>query len=569
MQSISSALDRLRELISEVHSALDVDDVVAVTLDQLIAAVGAARGKLLNIGGDGTPVPVHARSRAHRLPAADFARISRTTVQQVLETGELVFADAGDSGAESFALFGIASAMAGPIRRAAAAAGPERGALPALCPVPGSLRAVAYVDYASGEARPGPAARELFRVACDLIGLVLSQHERLQSAHQRALGAVPIAAPPGTPALQDLLAPASMAQVRRAILPVLHTNAPILLLAESGTGKTLFARSLAAASGKLPFVRVNLGQGDDRNTVRSELFGHVRGAYTGSAKDRRGKVELAAGGTVFFDELLNFPAWVQPLLLDFLQEGTFEPLGWEHPEPKRAVARVLAGINGDVAAAIRDGRLRQDLYYRLAGAVVELPPLRARREDIPALSEAFLRRLYGDRTWALSARLRTWLSLEDHSWPGNFRTLQYMLMRAAAQALMADAESSVLIPEHCEPFLQESESAAGAPGDGGALAQAAAAAALVAAAAATTTEADPLAVDPEDLAGSFARLHRLQARAQAAEKELIELALRRHAGIVVRAADALGMPRNGITSRMRKHRISNTWRHLSTNRDSK
>src|SRR5687767_14987062 len=147
-----------------------------------------------------------------------------------------------------------------------------------------------------------------------------------------------------------------MESIRRELQSAIHGESTILILGESGTGKTLLAHAIAEASGRLPVVRAVLGSSDDLNTITSELFGHERGAFSGALTRRTGLFELAHGGTLILDELLNLPPPAQQLLLDFCQFGTYRPLGYDRREPKRAEVRIIACTNGDIERALAEGR---------------------------------------------------------------------------------------------------------------------------------------------------------------------------------------------------------------------
>jgi DNA-binding NtrC family response regulator len=226
-------------------------------------------------------------------------------------------------------------------------------------------------------------------------------------------------------AMQELLAVA-----RR----VAASDVPVLLTGESGTGKSLLARWIHRHSprSKGPFVSVNLG-GLAETLFESELFGHVKGAFTDARSDRVGRIERAGGGTLFFDEISNITPTQQARLLHVLEERTFERLGDTVPRP--ADTRFLSATNADVRQLIRDGRFREDLYFRLNTVEIALPPLRARRDDIPLLAGYYLTRYAkesGRQPLELSEAARR--ALESHDWPGNVRELAHVMQRAALLA---------------------------------------------------------------------------------------------------------------------------------------
>ena len=269
-----------------------------------------------------------------------------------------------------------------------------------------------------------------------------------------------------TPPLADLLAFPSMRSIRRDLESALAGDSPILITGESGTGKTLFAQAFAEASARQPIVRIVLGGSDDLNTITSELFGHERGSFSGAGSKRVGLVEFAHGGTLLLDEILNLPKQAQKLLLDFTQFGTYRPLGYDRPEPKLAKVRIVAATNGDLRVAVRQGHFREDLYYRLAGVTIRLPPLRERRSDIPALAESATRRSEPARGWTLSLDLRRRLASSDYAWPGNVRELEWTMRRARDHAVVRDPEATCSPPEHLESRDVDHASIDAAQGDG-------------------------------------------------------------------------------------------------------
>lgn len=193
---------------------------------------------------------------------------------------------------------------------------------------------------------------------------------------------------------------------------------PVLLLGETGTGKDRFAHALHRVSPRAerPFVPVNVAALSD-SLVESELFGHEKGAFTGALGRKLGRLELADGGTLFLDELTEIPLHVQATLLRALESGEFERVGGT--ETVSTDVRIVCATNRDLEAAVRDGTFREDLYYRLRGVEIRIPPLRARMGDVAELAEHFLRKL-DSRKWFDGAALEC---LEAYSWPGNVRQL--------------------------------------------------------------------------------------------------------------------------------------------------
>jgi transcriptional regulator with GAF, ATPase, and Fis domain len=211
---------------------------------------------------------------------------------------------------------------------------------------------------------------------------------------------------------------------------VAPTDAGVLIQGETGTGKELIActihRESARSSG--PLVKVNCAALNSE-LVESELFGHVKGAFTGALRDRRGRFELARGGTVFLDEIGELPLETQAKLLRVIQEGEFEPVG--STETLTTNARVIAATNRDLSAMVDGGLFRSDLFYRLNVFPLRVPPLRERPEDIPALVDALLTRFretFDKPIEHISERSLEFL--RKHSFPGNVRELSNLLERA-------------------------------------------------------------------------------------------------------------------------------------------
>jgi len=221
-----------------------------------------------------------------------------------------------------------------------------------------------------------------------------------------------------------------MQQVFRLIDKVAQTNTTVLLTGESGTGKELAARAIHFRSPRRnkPFVVVNCAALSE-HLLESELFGHVKGAFTGAHSDRQGRFELADGGTLFLDELALMSIPLQGKLLRVLQEKTFERVGGTHT--LKIDVRIIGATNKDLAGMMEKKTFREDLYYRLNVVEIDLPPLRERREDIPLLVDhciARLNRELGKKVQASSEEVLELLSRYD--WPGNVRELENVIERA-------------------------------------------------------------------------------------------------------------------------------------------
>jgi DNA-binding NtrC family response regulator len=220
----------------------------------------------------------------------------------------------------------------------------------------------------------------------------------------------------------------AMIEVVKTAVRVASTDLPVLIEGESGTGKELIARLIHRRSrrGGRSFVAVNCGALPD-TLLESELFGHTRGAFTGAGSGRRGLFEEADGGTIFLDEVTETSSAFQVKLLRVLQEGEIRPLGTN--VRKKVDVRVIAATNRDAQALAERGVFREDLLYRLRGAVIRVPALRERREDIRDMVKAFLWEYSGGR---VSITKEAMMALERYDWPGNVRELKHMMQRLAA-----------------------------------------------------------------------------------------------------------------------------------------
>jgi len=292
----------------------------------------------------------------------------------------------------------------------------------------------------------------------------------------------------------------SMRPVLDLVARVAPSDANVLVTGEHGTGKELIARIVHAGSARAgrALVTVNAG-GLAENLFESEMFGHVRGAFTGAQSDRVGRFELADGGSLFLDEIANVPLSLQARLLRVVQTGEFERVG--DSRTRRVSVRLISATNADLKAAVAAGRFREDLLFRVNTVEIRLPPLRERREDIPILARHFLSRharRYGKTLAGFDPGAMEMLLA--HAWPGNVRELDHAIERAVLLARGDQIGGDALALGAAE----------GAP------------------------ELDQMTLDE-------------------AERILIDRALRRHQGNVAEAARTLGLSRSALYRRLERH----------------
>ncbi len=256
-----------------------------------------------------------------------------------------------------------------------------------------------------------------------------------------------------------------MRTVRELIARVAATNAAVLLTGESGVGKEVVARAIHQASPRAAgaFLKVNCAALPEE-LLESELFGHQRGAFTGAYRDKPGKFELAQKGTLMLDEIGEVPFRLQAKLLHVLQDGEFARVGGERV--LETDVRVLAATNRDLQAEIRAGRFREDLYYRLNVIEVRVPPLRERRDEIPALVDYFLKTANAQYGRAMDIPLSTRRRIAEHGWPGNIRELENTIKRLVVLGSAERIEEELAAGARSTPHVSASASPVTTPPDG-------------------------------------------------------------------------------------------------------
>jgi two-component system, NtrC family, response regulator PilR len=297
----------------------------------------------------------------------------------------------------------------------------------------------------------------------------------------------------------------AMLDVFRLVETVCRTNSTVLLTGESGTGKELVARALHALSlrRERPFVAINCG-GLPETLLESELFGHVRGAFTGADNNKKGLVEVADGGTIFLDEIGEMSPTMQVKLLRVLQERRYRRVG--ATDEVGANIRVVAATNRDLAALVADGRFREDLFYRLNVIPIRLPALRERADDVPLIADHFLAKFTREMGKGLSGfHVEAMTRLQEYQWPGNVRELENVIERAVALE-SSDRIEAATLGDHLAGVAL--------PGTAG-----------------RTTRGDQLPQSGFDL----------EQHLQDVERNHVERALRQAGGVQVRAAELLGL----------------------------
>ncbi|MEM9195311.1 MAG: sigma 54-interacting transcriptional regulator [Myxococcota bacterium] len=499
----------MSDIIAAVVTGLHSGRFIEETLEALCVAVGAASAwSTLELSGDG---PMH-RSRTTSFQGVSPAVLAQHVTEVLGQVEGGLRAVAGSVPYASSGSFIAVPLWSGP--------GSSRSGR--------KLLGAMYMEF-PGTQGSSPATVEFVEAVGLLLGGVIAQQslidstredlrvERARDTHEHYLE------------LDELLAPESMASIREEALSAIRGRASVMILGESGTGKTQLATSFARASAQDPIVRATLGLSDDLNTITSELFGHERGSFSGAVSKRKGLVEYADGGTLILDEVLNLQPHAQQLLLDFTQFGHYRPLGHQGREPKKADVRLISVTNGDMNAAIADKRFRQDLYYRLAIVPLILPPLRDRRQDIPKIAVRYLNRTDAHGEWELDAGAVDALTAPQLGWDGNIRELEAVMERARNRARASGSDETVIERRHLALLEHEPSVPPEASPD----------------------EPSVRAGSPKEaIVEKWGQLRHDKRGLDLVERQLIEETLELTGGIVSRAARILAVPRTGLISRM-------------------
>jgi transcriptional regulator with GAF, ATPase, and Fis domain len=435
---VARNLGALLKISRAVHSLRDLDELQAQLMDLIFEVVPASRGAILLSDGSGQEFNhQYARSRQ---PGQPPVRVSRTVARQAMK--------------DNVAILGADVAASGPYRDVESVVASEVRSL--IC-VPLSLfeRTIGciYLDSTNPAKRFHEDHLQLMAAIAGISAVALDNARRLQwleQENERLSTEVSME--------QSLVGEGPrMKEIFQFLSRVGQADSTVLIEGESGTGKELAAKALHRNSPRCakPFVAINCAAIPE-NLLESELFGHERGAYTGAVSQRKGRLELADGGVVFLDEVGDMPLALQAKLLRVLQERQFERLGGSHPI--KVDIRLIAATNHDLEEAVRNGKFRQDLYYRLAVVTLTMPPLRERREDIHMLTCHFIQK-YASRCKVKAKPLsrEALAALQNYDWPGNVRELENAIERA-----MVMGASDTLLPEDLPEALMEQAAPAAA-----------------------------------------------------------------------------------------------------------
>ena len=435
-------LDRIVRVVKALNSELHLDPLLRIIIDHVVEAAGAERGFLVLESAEGGARVRVARNFEQEDVQSPEVAFSQSIVERVMETGKPILTanaveDERFSDAHSISAIRARSVLALPFHvrgrtlgavyvdnrlQAGAFGDTQRDTLTSLVDLAATAIERAYL-YEENERQ----LRELASLNEHLESRVDNQERELTEVRDRLrrAGAVQGVYP------QIIGTSKPMQSVLQLLDKIVKTDEPVLITGESGTGKELIAKAIHAHGprAKMAFLSENCAALTD-TLLESELFGHVRGAFTGADRDKKGLFELADGGTLFLDEVADMSPDMQKKLLRTLQEGEVRPVGGKHV--KHVDVRIVSASNKPLDRLVRAGEFREDLYYRLRVLTVDLPPLRNRKSDVVPLAEHFLS-LHAGKGRA-TKRLGEGVpeALQAYDWPGNIRELENEVKRMIA-----------------------------------------------------------------------------------------------------------------------------------------
>jgi len=429
---VSKNLNALLKISRVVHAIRDLEELQAQLLDLIFEVVPAGRGAILLSDGEGQDFSsMYARTRQD---GEQLVRVSRTIARKVMK--------------ENVAILGVDIASSGNFREVESLVASHVRSL--VC-VPLSVfqRMIGciYLDNTSVANRFHEDHLQLMAGVAGISAVALDNARRLQWLEQENLRLT-------TEVRQDqsLVGEGTrMKDVFQFLARAAPSDSTVLIEGESGTGKELVAKALHRNSPRAnkPFVAINCAAIPE-TLLEDDLFGHEKGAFTGAATQKKGRLEIADGGVVFLDEIGELAPSLQVKLLRVLQEREFERVGGTHPT--KVNIRLIAATNRDLEDAVKKGEFRQDLYYRLAVVNVMMPPLRERREDIPMLTRHFVQKhAMRCRVKARPISREAMAALVNYEWPGNVRELE----NAIERALVMGSSDMVLLEDLPESLLEQ------------------------------------------------------------------------------------------------------------------
>jgi transcriptional regulator with GAF, ATPase, and Fis domain len=446
----ASTYERIFEISKRILSQMNLDRLLDLILDEAIQLSGAERGFIVLLKEGGMEVQ-SARNMDKESMKKAKEKISKTIIREVMQSHAPVLSmDAGGEeklkGAESVHRMKLRSVLAIPLKNGSEIIGviylDNRFAAGVFQEQHAKIVGV-FADQASlglshawllEENRQRQKDLEanqkvILRLNKSLEDKVLVQEQELEKA--KILIQTYDAEAPRSDRYQDIIGESKpMKEVLQTLDRIMDSNVAVYIHGESGTGKELIARALHYNGPRKPkpFVATNCASYSE-TLLESELFGHVRGAFTGAEKDKKGIFEYATGGTVFLDEVADMSPGMQAKLLRVLQEGEIRPVGSN--QSTKVDVRIVSATNKDLAELVRQGKFRKDLFYRLNVVRVNLPPLRDRRPDIPMLVDHFMKKnKMGIPENFLSIEPEATKALMSYDWPGNIRELENEISRA-------------------------------------------------------------------------------------------------------------------------------------------